>query len=259
MTGAGAVLALVLFEWSVGWVAAAAWTQSWSVVRRGHFRITAWTGVFLAAAALLSLRSVVPDDSTPLMIGLGFTIGTIAYLLVQYSRTDVPGVVVGAGCTLIGLMALVALATLMDAWSFFAAGAGLVSGALLLGAVSNGMLLGHWYLNQPGLKLWALARLTTLALVAAGVSAAWGLIAAAKLSGAITEGAVLGLPGFGQDFGKVFYATWGLFVLFTAAVVWGARRCIGIRSIQSATGLYYVALLTAGIAEFLVRYLMVNA
>jgi hypothetical protein len=45
----------------------------------------------------------------------------------------------------------------------------------------------------------------------------------------------------------------------TAAVVWMARRCVRIRSIQSATGLYYVALLTAGVAEFLVRYLMVNA
>jgi hypothetical protein len=38
-----------------------------------------------------------------------------------------------------------------------------------------------------------------------------------------------------------------------------ARRCIQIRSIQSATGLYYVAILTAGVAEFVLRYLMVNA
>jgi hypothetical protein len=38
-----------------------------------------------------------------------------------------------------------------------------------------------------------------------------------------------------------------------------ARRCVAIRSIQSATGLMYVALLTAGVAELLVRYLMLNA
>ncbi|MEA2477501.1 MAG: hypothetical protein QOC87_1700, partial [Actinomycetota bacterium] len=42
-------------------------------------------------------------------------------------------------------------------------------------------------------------------------------------------------------------------------VVWAARRCVNIKSIQSATGLYYVAILTAGVAEFLVRYLMLNA
>jgi hypothetical protein len=41
--------------------------------------------------------------------------------------------------------------------------------------------------------------------------------------------------------------------------VWMARRCVKIRSIQSATGLYYVAILTAGVSEFLVRYLMINA
>jgi hypothetical protein len=48
-------------------------------------------------------------------------------------------------------------------------------------------------------------------------------------------------------------------VAFTGAIVWMARRCIQIRSIQSATGLYYVAILTAGVAEFVLRYLMVNA
>jgi hypothetical protein len=47
--------------------------------------------------------------------------------------------------------------------------------------------------------------------------------------------------------------------VFTGAVVWMARRCIQIRSIQSATGLYYVAILTAGVAEFVLRYLMLNA
>jgi hypothetical protein len=56
-----------------------------------------------------------------------------------------------------------------------------------------------------------------------------------------------------------FFIVWLVLLGFTGAVVWGARRCVKIRSIQSATGLYYVALLTAGVSEFLVRYLMVNA
>jgi hypothetical protein len=47
--------------------------------------------------------------------------------------------------------------------------------------------------------------------------------------------------------------------VFTGVVSWMARRCVRIRSIQSATGLFYVAILTAGVSEFLVRYLMVNA
>jgi hypothetical protein len=121
------------------------------------------------------------------------------------------------------------------------------------------MLLGHWYLNQPGLKPWALARLTALSLVAAGASAATGVVAAGRLSDAATEGAVLGLPGFGQSFGTAFFVLWLALIAFTGLLVWLARRCVQIRSIQSATGLYYVALLTAGVSEFVVRYLMVHA
>jgi len=121
------------------------------------------------------------------------------------------------------------------------------------------MLLGHWYLNQPGLQPSALARLTTLALVATALAAALGAAGGRLLAGASTEGAVLGLPGFGSSFGAIFFAVWAALVVFTGAVVWAARRCIAIRSIQSATGLYYVAVLSAGASEFLVLYLMLNA
>jgi high-affinity Fe2+/Pb2+ permease len=84
-------------------------------------------------------------------------------------------------------------------------------------------------------------------------------VAVGRLSDATTEGAVLGLPGFGESFGWIFYGVWVTLLVFTGVAVWGARRCITIRSIQSATGLYYVALLTAGVSEFLVRYLMVSS
>jgi hypothetical protein len=119
-------------------------------------------------------------------------------------------------------------------------------------------LLGHWYLNQPGLKPWALARLTALTLGAVAASGATGLFAAGRLSDAATDGAVLGLPGFGQSFGIAFFLLWLVLIAFTGVLVWMARRCVQIRSIQSATGLYYVALLTAGVSEFVVRYLMVH-
>src|SRR5918992_612880 len=61
VTGAGAVTALVLLEWTVGWVAGAAWTQSWNVVRRGHFRVTAWCALGLGALALFATRAAFSD------------------------------------------------------------------------------------------------------------------------------------------------------------------------------------------------------
>ena len=253
--------ALVLLEWTVGWVGAAAWSQSWSVITRGHFRITAWGALVLGVLAAVVVRAAgtgAGETAAVASLAIALAVAMVLYLLVQYSRTDLPAVVVGAGASLIGAVVLGAAATLISGWPAVFAIVQLLAGAAMLGAVTNGMMLGHWYLNQPGLKPWALARLTALSLGAVAASLALGLVGVTKLAGASTTGAALGIPGFGESFGPFFYATWLILVVFTGAVVWMARRCIKIRSIQSATGLYYVAILTAGVAEFLVRYLMVN-
>lgn len=260
VSGAGAVTGLVLLEWSAGWIAAAAWTQSWSVVRRGHFRIIGWGVIALTGLVMALFGSEESGSAEAGRAGvIVFGVLALLYLLVQYSRTDVPGVVVGVGAGLVGVVALALSAGDIAGWPQALAAVELVAGAALLGAVTNGMLLGHWYLNQPGLKPWALARLTQLALAATIVTGVLGFIAAGRLINASTEGSVLGLPGFGESFGAIFFGVWVLLLGFTGAVVWMAKRCISIRSIQSATGLYYVAILTAGVSEFVVRYLMVNA
>jgi hypothetical protein len=262
VTGAGAVTALVLLEWTIGWAAVAAWSQSWDVITRGHFRITAWGTLLLGVAAgfatFAAVRSLPDDPDTGGLVIAGAVL-LIVFLAVQYSNTDMPGVVAGVLIGLFGLYLLFDLAAYIGGWQTLLAWLHLAAGALLLGGVTNGMMLGHWYLNQPGLKPWALARLTMLSLVASGASLALGVVTVSVLSSAETEDAALGIPGFGQDFGLFFYGIWIALVVFTGVVVWMARRCIQIRSIQSATGLYYVAILTAGVAEFVLRYLMVNA
>lgn len=255
------MVALVLLEWCAGWLGAAAWTQSWAVVRRGHFRILAWGSLILALLSVVAFRSAARGVDAGAASGLvtALAVGALLYVALQYVRSDRAGAVMGAAAAAVGVAALLVSAGLMDGWPVALAAANLVAGALLMGGVSNGMMLGHWYLNQPGLKPWALARLTTLSVGAVGAAGATGLIAAGRLAGADTPGAVLGLPGFGESFGAVFFAVWVGMLGFTGVVVWMARRCVKLRSIQSATGLYYVALLTAGTSEFLVRYLMVSA
>jgi hypothetical protein len=260
VNGAESVVALVMLEWTAGLVGAAAWNQSWNVVRRGHFRIVAWCGLALALLAFLLLEVALGDAGGRLLVGAAVVaILALAFLAVQYVRSETLGVVTGALTGAAGGVALFVAAGMINGWTAALAGASLVAGAALLGGVTNGMLLGHWYLNQPGLKPWALGRLTNLTLGAIAASGLLGLAAAGILSDATTAGAVLGLPGFGQSFGLAFYLIWLALIVTTGVVVWAARRCVQIRSIQSATGLYYVALLTAGVAEFLVRYLMVNA
>ena len=258
MTGAGSVTALVLLEWSAGWIGVAAWSQSWKVIRRGHFRITALITLLLSVLSVAAVRGSA-SSSVFRDLAMLFALSALLFLLVQYVRSDMAGVIAGGGAALAGLAALLAASRLIAGWPQYLAAVELIAGAVLLGAVTNGMMLGHWYLNQPGLKPWALGRLTDLAAVATAASALLGLLAVRLLAGASTTGAALGLPGFGESFGIGFFIIWGVLIAFTGAVVLAARRCIQIRSIQSATGLYYVALLTAGVAEFLVRYLMVNA
>jgi hypothetical protein len=258
VTGPAAVVALVLIEWCVGWIAGAAWTQSWDVIRRGHFRISAWTIVGLTVVGIAAYWSI---RSTGIVSGfvIAFAFFCVLYLLVQYSRTDLPGVVIGSTAAVIGAVALTFLSGQVEAWPSALSAAAILSGAVVMGGIVNGMMLGHWYLNQPGLKPWALGRLTDATLVAVGISLIVGVVAGPRLSGASTEDAALGLPGIGAEFGLVFYVIWLVLLLFTGVIVWAARRCVAIRSIQSATGLFYVALLSGGVSEFLVRYLMVNA
>jgi hypothetical protein len=252
VSGADAVVSVVLFEWAAGVVAAASWTQSWAVVRRGHFRIVAWAGVVLGGLATLASGADVP------LVAAVFLALVVAYLAVQYAATDRPGVVTGYGAACVGAVMLAVAAGLISGWPYALAVVELLSGAVLLGAVTNGMLLGHWYLNQPGLKPWALARLTTLSLIGTAASGMAGAAGAVLLMGASTEGAGFGF-GAGEELAPAFFFIWLLLVAFTGVVVWMAHRCTRIRSIQSATGLMYVAILTAGVAEFLVRYLMVHA
>lgn len=260
MSGAESVVALVLLEWSVGLLAGASWTQSWAVVRHGHFRVVAWTGALLALPAALLIDA---SGAAGALITV-FAVLAAVHLLSQYFFSEQAGVVAGGAAAIAGVAGLGVIAGSIASWPWFQALAGLLAGAALLGAVTNGMLLGHWYLNQPGLKTWALARLTKLTLAAVAASIAAGVLGAGLLSRASSEGAGLSFPGAaglssGVSLSPIFFFTWLSLLGFTGAVAWMARRCVQIRSIQSATGLYYVSLLTAGVSEFLVRYLMLNA
>ena len=262
MTGAGAVAALVLLPWAVGVIGASAGVLSWSIVRRGHVRIVAWSAFalsLLAVAASWNASTTVAGGDVQRMLAATFVVACGVHLLAQYQESDRTATVVGCATGIVGAFALSATAGMLDGWSPLLSIPGLLAGAALLGLVTNGMLLGHWYLNQPGLQPWALARLTGAGLAVVVLSGAIGVAGATRLTDAATEGAALGLPGFGADFGPAFFIAWCGLILFTAAVLYGVRRCIAIRSIQSATGLYYVAILTAGVAEFLIRYLMVNS
>jgi hypothetical protein len=111
---------------------------------------------------------------------------------------------------------------------------------MLLGTTVAAMLLGHWYLNTPTMKLGPLQRLIILMTVAVVLRA-------------IVEAAAWGYLEFGAMPPSTRYALLALRwlagiggVLALAAMSWQTLR---IPNTQSATGILYVAVIFAFLGE----------
>ena len=114
------------------------------------------------------------------------------------------------------------------------------AGALFLGAITDAMLLGHWYLVQPGLSrapLLELVRWTAwlwpievvAMLVPTGMVSVW--------SGAVDDG-YNGMLGW-------FWAACAVSTIVLCVVTRAALRERAYSAVMAATGLLYLAILTA--------------
>ena len=115
----------------------------------------------------------------------------------------------------------------------------IVVGAAFLGVVTDSMLLGHWYLVQPGLRREPLRELVkhlgALWLVEVGLLLLpTGMIAV--LSGTINDG-YGGLLGW-------FWAACAVTTVALAAAAMAALRERQYAAVMAATGLLYLAILT---------------
>nr|MDQ3294030.1 hypothetical protein [Actinomycetota bacterium] len=113
-------------------------------------------------------------------------------------------------------------------------------GAAFLGAITDAMLLGHWYLVQPGmargpllelvrLVMWVWPAEVALLLVPTGMASVW--------SGAVDD-------GYGGTLGWMWGACAGGTIVL-AFVTRAALRERYYSAVMAATGLLYLAILTA--------------
>lgn len=127
----------------------------------------------------------------------------------------------------------------------------LLVGALFLGAVSDAMLLGHWYLVQPGL-----ARDPVRELVKA-VALLWPLELLVYL---IPVGMVSVLDGTVDDgYGGLMGWMWVVAAVTTIGLViatWFALKEKSYSAVMAATGLLYLAILTGFGMDLLPRALL---
>jgi hypothetical protein len=120
----------------------------------------------------------------------------------------------------------------------------LLTGALFLGATTDGLLLGHWYLvdrrlsNQP---ILALANWLIVGIGAALVSALLGGERGGRVDQSLSP--LLAVPNL------TIWLAVGL-VLVCALIAGFIRVLVRGGSIQAATGMFYLAVVMALAAEF---------
>ncbi len=249
MEGPSATIALVLAETAVGGSALLWLGRVWGVVRRGFFVLTGATMLVSALLATMSSAAATqaPSDATRLVVVVGaVTSGLLALsVCALLLRADAVGRVFGLLSVPAGIGLLVALASVTP--TFVPSLLQLLAGAAFLGAVADGLLLGHWYLTDRRLSRDHIKRFAVVVLVAVGLEA--------------LSLAVLGFGGETADAGEfsVILGVSGLttwvalgMVTCTALIAFLIRASLrgdSSRAVQGATGFFYLAVITAFTAE----------
>lgn len=219
---------------------------------RGYRLFMAWfavAGAVILVISELNLPGGVPAASTEAVrrpLALAFAAASLGYLVLSLLRWPRAWLaVVGA---IVGLGALVALASAGGSGSAGLFAVQLVLAALALGSVNAAMLLGHWYLVTPKLSPQPLRRMMGLLIVTLALQAVvFGLSLAIVPGDALTGG--------------MGWLTWLRLVVGTllpigiAVLAMLASRAA---SLQASTGLLYIglALVMAGsIAGASITYL----
>ena len=219
-----------------------------TLVPGGFFRVNLLVVMGLATFAALLARSAVPgapgpDSAVWLVLACAAVVawlGSVAWL----GERRRAGMVCCALCAAALAAAVIMVPGADTAWTMLER---LLSG-LVTGLTVHAMLLGHWYLNAPGMRVDALRRMIDLAV------GAWALRCVTALAAAVPAGWTL--PG-GADPTTLALVSlrWlaGLVGLPLLLVL--SRKTLDIPNTQSATGILYVACLAAILGELTAQLL----
>jgi hypothetical protein len=252
VSGSAGVMALVLAETVAGSAAFLWCTPLWREVKRGYFTLT---GVILSIIALSAWRAAaaaVDADKAgtwSVRLALASALVTLVWTGLQLLKRNAAGRAVGFLSVPLALSVLVAMAATgrqNEALALFE----LVAGAACLGSVLDGLLLGHWYLTDRGLAREPIDRATRIVLVAvvldavAVIAGGFGGVGSSEAfnplltAGALAPWIALGMVG-----------TTALIAVMVKATLRGTRAS----AVQSATGFFYLAVVTAFTAEVAVK------
>ena len=164
---------------------------------------------------------------------------SVPYALLTLRGARGPSLVAGGLTSLAGLATLAFLAQVLAAptWGYAGTLLSLIVGALVVGGVSMGMTLGHWYLVTPRLPEQPLREMIFWLMAAIALQALL-MIASLVLPRDEIANAV-DTPILENPF---FWMRVGGGLVFPMVLVWMAYDSSGVRAMQSATGLLYIAM-----------------
>lgn len=237
----------VLVPWATGLVTISLVVRRWKVVRQGYHRLldASAAGIgLLGAYGLYSMTAGARTRRSATLTALVGMIVLIAALIVAFSlslrrKRDVSPATVASewiaaaggwvSCVGLGLMLDLPLLGITRAFASMA----------FLGAVTAAMLLGHWYLVDPDLPRAAITRLGWLFLFFTGI----------ELLALLIPPGVIGAygrarPGIGSYL-PPFWIVLSLTTLLLGVAVIASLRERGYPAVMAATGLAYLAILSA--------------
>jgi hypothetical protein len=257
---------LVFGQLAVGGLAALA-VPPFAVIQRGFYKSSA--GVFLGCAVLfvagrtaLAVRAGRPPTAEVLEVAVWalFAVALGAYLTFLWEerasrRARAYPMALGLGLVALAgsglqhrLGPLLSPATLLYPLAF-------VTGALALGAVATGMLLGHWYLIDLGLSLAPLRRLFRYFVAVLAVHV--GVLVVTLLAMALAPGpGSIAAAALWHDHGLLLGARFVLGPVAAFALAYLIHRTLEIPQTMAATGLFYIAILAVVVGELLGRLIL---
>lgn len=263
VTVVGHVLIQLALRFTLGMALAMVVTPPQWVVA-GFFRVHLWVllGInTLAAAALWTSAQAYSHRPvwwvvfvTATALAAGSYAGSVVWLYQKVRAGRVLLIAIAVMALAGGLVALSesnrwqtgepdTLGMMRAVWSPVMLALDFLSSAGLLGFVVTSMLLGHYYLNWPGMKLAALERLINglfLALLFRAGVAGLGLFAHLATVGSLPAKAT-----------TLLACRWLTGILGPAVTGWMARQALRVPNTQSATGILYAGTVLTLLGELL--------
>ncbi len=234
--------ATFLLQWATGGIAFLWFTLRSQEISSGYSKLL--RGVF-GSLAIFAVAAGFFFDKVLIRELASIAVALIAFatLAKKSSKFDLVAVAIGA----VGLVASVVAnnnANLVDLLR-------VLVGAAFLGAVTDLMLLGHWYLVQPGMTRKLLNELTNMLLII------WPLEIFVMI---LPTGMISVLNGTIDDgWNGVLGYFWVGCASLTGILAWLTRAALKERSysaVMAATGLSYLAILTAFGTDLVARAIL---